>query len=258
MAERPNAVLLTGASSGIGRALALAYAEPGTLLHLGGRDAGRLEAAAQACRARGAMVETRVVDVTDADAMAAWVAEADGQLPLDLVIASAGIYEDAEAAGDEPADLVRRVFAVNVQGTFNTVLPALPFMRRRGRGKVVLISSFAGFRGLGGMPAYGASKAAVRVWGEGLRAWLAADGVVVTVVCPGHVRTPMCPSKGMAPEQAARLIRQGVARGQARVAFPLPAYARAWVSACLPPALREGARRLRKRLMRGWGSRGWA
>ncbi|TAN64287.1 MAG: SDR family NAD(P)-dependent oxidoreductase, partial [Magnetospirillum sp.] len=84
-------VLLTGASSGIGAGLARAYAGPGTTLHLTGRDRGRLEAVAEDCRARGAEVFTRPLDVTDRAAMADWVASSDGCRPLDLVIANAGI-----------------------------------------------------------------------------------------------------------------------------------------------------------------------
>ena len=83
------------------------------------------------------------------------------------------------------------IFAANVEGVLNTVLPALPMLRSRRRGQVALMSSLASFRGFPGAPAYCGSKAAVRVWGEGLRPWLAREGVEVSVICPGFVTTRM-------------------------------------------------------------------
>ena len=237
-----RAILLTGASSGIGRELALAYAAHGTELHLCGRDRERLALTAEACRRRGAAVSERVADVTDAPAMEAWVTECDRRSPLDLVIANAGIYAGTEDGGDETAEQTRAVFDTNLSGTLNTVLPVLPAMRGRRRGHIALVSSFAGFRGHGTMPAYCGSKAAVRVWGEALRDWLAADGVQVTVICPGKVRTASCQTPGdhvLGASAAARLIRNGIRANQARVAFPSGAYARAWTSAAIPPPVRE-------------------
>ena len=87
----PRSILITGASSGIGAALALAYAGPGVSLALGGRDAGRLEAVAAACRQRGAAVHAGIIDVADREAMARWIEEIDRAAPIDLVIANAGI-----------------------------------------------------------------------------------------------------------------------------------------------------------------------
>ena len=109
-------VLITGASSGLGRALAEACAAPGVVLHLSGRDAARLEEAAAACRAKGAEVQPRVIDVCDADAMAAWI---QGAGRLDLVIANAGI--SAGTGGTtEPTAQTRLLFETNVTGVLNT------------------------------------------------------------------------------------------------------------------------------------------
>ncbi len=240
----PRSVLITGASSGIGRALALAYAAPGATLALGGRDPGRLDETAAACRARGAVVDARVVDVTDAAAMAAWVAEAEARAPLELVIANAGISAGT-GGGAEPADQAARIFAVNVDGVRNTVLPALPGMRARRRGQVAVMSSIAGFVGFAGAPAYCASKAAVRVWGEALRGWLAPEGVGVTVICPGFVESPMTAVNAfpmpllMPVERAAALIRRRLARNPARIAFPWPVYAVVLALSALPSGLRS-------------------
>jgi len=107
------------------------------------------------------------------------------------------------------------------------------------------MSSLAGFRGFPGAPAYGASKAAVRVWGESLRGHLAGDGIGVTVICPGYVKTPMTDVNDfpmpllMDTDRAARIIRRGLARNKARIAFPWRLYALVRLIAALPPALTD-------------------
>jgi NADP-dependent 3-hydroxy acid dehydrogenase YdfG len=140
-------VLVTGASSGIGRALALACAGPGMTLHLGGRNAGRLEETAAACMAAGASALPRVVDVRDREAMAAWIG---GAGRLDLVLANAGV---SAGTGDatEPAAQARAVFETNIGGVLNTALPALEAMAGQApgpdgvRGRIAVIASVAAF-----------------------------------------------------------------------------------------------------------------
>jgi short-subunit dehydrogenase len=240
----PRSILITGASSGLGRALAVHYAAPGVTLALCGRDAVRLDDTAAVCRARGAVVEVRVLDVTDAGAVAAWVAEADGRAPLDLVIANAGI-SGGTAGGEEPAEQARRIFAVNVDGVLNTVMPAVAPMRARRRGQIAVVSSLAGFVGFAGAPAYCASKAAVRVWGEALRGWLAPDGVAVSVVCPGFVETAMTAVNTfrmpllMPVDAAARRIAAGLAANRPRIAFPWPLYWAVRLMEAMPTRLRD-------------------
>lgn len=235
-------VLITGASSGIGAALARACAGPGARLTLGGRDMARLEAVAADCRARGADVATTRIDVTDAAAMAAWVSEADAIRPLDLVVANAGISAGT-GDGAEGPEQTRRIFAVNLDGVMNTVLPAIGPLRTRRAGQIAIVSSVAGFRGFPSAPAYCASKAAVRTWGEGLRGWLAADNVRVSVILPGFVDTPMTQVNRfpmpflMTADQAARRILRGLARNRGRIAFPWPTAFAAWMAGVLPDAL---------------------
>lgn len=240
----PRSILVSGASSGIGRALALHYAAPGVVLALCGRDAVRLEDTAVACRGRGAEVSARVLDVTDAGAVATWVAEAEARAPLDLVIANAGISAGT-GGGGEPAEQARRIFAVNVDGVLNTVLPAIEPMRARRRGQVAVVSSLASFVGFAGAPAYCASKAAVRVWGEALRGWLAPEGVAVSVVCPGFVETAMTAVNTfrmpllMPVDVAARRIAAGLAANRPRIAFPWPLYWAVRLLEAMPVRLRE-------------------
>ena len=150
-------VLITGASSGLGRALAEACAAPGVVLHLSGRDAGRLEEAASACRARGAEVLPRVMDVCDADAMAAWIT---GAGRLDLVIANAGISAGTLTTHPEDLAAFEKILRVNVVGLVATFTPFAAAMCARGAGSLVGIASVAGIRGLPGSGGYCASKAA--------------------------------------------------------------------------------------------------
>ena len=166
--------------------------------------------------------------------------EADAQTPLDLVFANAGISAGT-SGGAEPADQVRQVMVVNVDGVFNTVLPATEIMTARGKGQIAIISSLAGFRGIPGAPAYCASKAAVMVYGEALRGQLAAEGVEVNVVNPGYVRSPMTDRNDfpmpflMNSDKAARIIRNGLAQ-QGPDRFPWPmVFAVRLLQACRPP-----------------------
>lgn len=238
-ASHPNGVLITGASSGIGAALARAYAAPGVVLHLGGRDRQRLEAVAAECAAAGARAEPQVVDVRDREATAAWIQAADSDRPLDLVIANAGI-SGGTGGGGEGAEQTRRIFAVNVDGVLNTILPAIERMRGRESGQIALMSSLAGFRGMPGAPAYAASKAAVRSLGEGLRGALAADGIRVSVICPGFVKSPMTDANDfpmpllMDADTAARRIKEGLARNRAHIVFPRRLFLGAWLLSAMP------------------------
>jgi len=235
-------ILITGASSGLGHALALNFAMPGATLCLHGRDADRLEQVAADCRRRGADVVSATGDVTQAPALAAWIRDVDRHHPVDLVIANAGI-SGGTARGIEGIDQTRRIFAVNVDGVINTVMPLIVPMARRGHGQIAIMSSLAAFRGMPGAPAYCASKAAVRIWGEALRAELAPKGIGVSVICPGFVVSRMTAANDfsmpmlMPAERAARIIRRGLARNRARIAFPWPMYAAARLLATLPTGL---------------------
>jgi short-subunit dehydrogenase len=232
-------ILITGASSGIGAALARLYAAPGVRLSLHGRSAERLAAVAAEAENRGAVVTTATGDVAEAAAMEAWIAAADRLQPIDLVIANAGI-SGGTAADKADGEPVAAIFAVNLNGVLNTVHPAMSPMLRRGRGQIAIMSSLAGFRGLAGSRAYGASKAAVRVYGEALRADLAPPGIGVSVICPGFVKTPMTDVNPfpmpflMSPEKAARIIAKGLRRNRARIAFPWVMHLLVRILALLP------------------------
>jgi short-subunit dehydrogenase len=236
------AILITGASSGLGAALARAYAAAGVTLFLGGRNQERLSQVAEACRQKGAAVETEIIDVTERIATETWVLAADARLPLTLVIANAGISGGTGHRLGETAEQTRAIFAANLDGVLNTLLPIIPKMQARRSGQIALMASLAGFRGLPSAPAYCASKAAVKVWGEGVRGWLARDRVGVSVICPGFVETAMTAQNRfpmpflMTAERAAQIMKKGIAANRARIAYPWQTALLAWLIAALPPA----------------------
>lgn len=227
----PQHILITGASSGIGRALALHYARSGARLSLTGRDAERLTAAATACREAGADVEEGLLDVRDREALRDWIQARNAAAPIDVLIANAGVSGGTGGPKGEKEEKARRIFAINVEGVINTIAPAMPLMIARGRGQIGIMSSLASFLGFAGAPAYCGSKAAVRVYGEGLRGELGRRGVGVSVICPGFVKSPMTDSNKypmpflMDSDRAARIIAKGLARNRGRIAFPWPTYA---------------------------------
>ena len=232
-------IALTGASSGLGRALALELATPGVTLHLSGRDAARLSAVAAEVRARGAATTETRLDVTDRDAMGAWVQGIPG---LDLVIANAGISAGPGQGHFEGSGQTRAVFATNVDGVFNTVLPAL---ERRCR-HIVIIGSIAGLIALPTSPAYSAAKAALDFWVRGVAPRAAREGIILTIVRPGFIRTPLTAKNPYAmpglmdSERAAKIIATGIARGQKSITFPQWLASLAWLGNLLPKQLFSG------------------
>jgi short-subunit dehydrogenase len=237
-------VLITGASSGIGRALAEACAAPGITLFLGGRAADRLTAVADACRARGAEVHDAVIDVRDAAALADWIL---GAGRLDLVVANAGVSAGSGDNVPEPPEQARAIFATNLDGVLNTVLPAMAVMATQApgadgvRGRIATIASIAAFVPAPGAAAYCASKAAVDTWTVASAHSARARGIALTSVCPGYVRSNMTannrfPMPGlMHADRAAGIILRGIAQGRVRIAFPWWMAAAARLAGLLPP-----------------------
>lgn len=238
-------IVITGASSGIGRALAEAYAAPSVSLGLIGRDAVRLAEVADVCRARGATVDTVSLDVRDRAQVASWLTAFDTAAPIDLLIANAGISAGTGGMLGESPEQAQKIFAVNMDGVLNTLHPIIPRMIARKRGQLALMSSLAGFRGMPGAPAYSASKGVVRLYGEGLRGDLARHNIKVSVICPGFIRTPMTAVNNfpmpfiMDVDKAALRIIGGLARNQGRIAFPRRLYAFVWLLMALPSWLSD-------------------
>lgn len=227
MGKTPKSIVITGASSGIGRALALELAAPGVSLGLLGRVELKLTEVAALCEAKGAVVETGCVDVTDATGLYLWIQSFDEVHPIDWVVANAGVTASItqDCALESLAD-AHRVLGANLYGVLNTVYASLPLLRRRGQGQISLMSSLAAWRGMALTPAYSASKAGVKAYGEALRDLLAPEGIGVSVICPGFVETPMSQRFPrhrpcmISAEAAAAKIVAGVRSNKAYVAFP--------------------------------------
>ena len=239
-------VVITGATSGVGQALALRYAATGTVLALIGRDTERLGRIADDARRRGATVVTAAIDVRDRGAMRAWLNQFDRDHPVDLVIANAGVMEGTPPGGAiEQADAAYNLMQTNVLGVINTVQPLLDAMMVRGQGQVAIVSSIAAFIPLADSPSYCASKSAVLSYGLSLRALLMRRGIRVNVICPGYIETPMMlrengpkPFK-MSAERAANLIVMGLERDRAVIAFPKFLAWLTWLNGILPDSLRR-------------------
>lgn len=235
-----SSIVITGASSGIGEALALDYAAPGVALALTGRDESRLATVADACRAKGATVVADTVDVVDGERLSAWLTAFDDAHPVDLLIANAGISIDKDNSSLDDFAVIRETLDVNVGGVLNTVEPLMARFMERRKGQIAVVSSLASFIGLPYSASYNASKAAVRVWGESIRYVMKKYGVGVSVICPGFVVSRMTAQAPfpmpflMTSAQASKIIRRGLAANRARIAFPIGTKAAVWFGSVLP------------------------
>ena len=160
------------------------------------------------------------------------------------MVVNAGVNTDIGPQGEgEHWEDVEALVNVNVLAAMATVDAVLPAMRRRGSGQIALMSSLAGYFGLPLTPSYCASKAAVKAYGESLRGWLAPEGIRVSVVMPGYVKSAMCDAMPgpkpflWTPERAARVIRRGLEGNAARISFPFPLNLGTWFLSVLPTDL---------------------
>ena len=238
-------ILITGASSGIGEALALHYAAKGAKhLFICGRNAKRLDDVAARARKHGAQVHAKILDITDAKAVANWLEECQKIAPLHLVFANAGV-----STTQEISENIRRTFATNVGGVVNTVLPAIEIMQKAPADQpkhIAITASIAGYHGLPACPSYSASKACVKAWGEALRIDLGKRyNIKVSTIAPGFVRSRItdkntCPMPFfMEADKAAEIIASRIERNVGLIAFPFPMRLGAWAVSILPNALRN-------------------
>jgi hypothetical protein len=217
-------IFITGASSGIGQALARHYAAQGAIIGLAARRAGQLEALAESLPCTTACYP---LDVTDADALRAAGGDFIARFGApDIVIANAGVSVGTLTECTEDLEAIRRVMDVNVFGMAATFSPFAHAMRLAGRGRLVGIASVAGIRGLPGAEAYSASKAAAISYLESLRLEMRGSGVRVVTICPGYVETPMTeinpyrmPFLLAAPDAARRFARV-IERGTSYAVIP--------------------------------------
>lgn len=239
--SNPLNVFLTGASSGLGQALARHYAQQGAVLGLVARRGEQLQALAAEL---GGTVYCYPLDVADAAALAAAARDFMTRAGVpDIVIANAGISVGTLTEEADDLQAFARVFEVNVMGTVNTFQPFAAAMRKAGKGRLVGIASVAGVRGLPGAGAYSASKAAVRTYLEALRVEMRGSGVKVVTVSPGYIATPMTainpyPMPFLLPaDQAARRIARVIDTGTAHAVVPWQMGVVAGLMKWLPTAL---------------------
>ncbi len=253
---RPQTLLITGASSGIGRALALEYARGGARLALCARRGAELEKLGAEIRKLGGESTAIPLDVRDPDAVSDAVRRADHDLgSLDMVIANAG-RGDMRHSSRLTWESVGALIDVNVRGAMATLVSAIPIFLAQQRGHLVGVSSLAGLRGLPMSASYSASKAALSTFLESLRIDLGPAGIKVTDVQPGFVKTAMTegavrPRPFMwSAEKAARVIVRRLEHTPAVIAFPAPLVLATRFARMLPPWVYDRAVR-RGRSMSG-------
>ncbi len=236
-----STILITGASSGLGWALALLYAEPGVTLHLVARRSERLRTLASLLVEAGSRPVLHEIDVRDRkkmEEMASGILTTSG--PPSLIIANAGVRGEVDG-NDFRA--MEQVFDTNVLGVLNTVMPFIPAMKEEGRGRIAVMGSLAGYRGLPNGGAYCASKAALSAWTDAVRYEAEPFGITLSLINPGYVVTEMTRKNRypmpflLTATEAARRIRAGIAKGRARIEFPLPLVLIVRTLALLPPRL---------------------
>lgn len=259
MRPEPHSILITGASSGIGQALAEHYAAAGVTLFISGRNEERLSRVAESCRGRGAEVYAWAGDVTDAEGIRDWIVGSDAQCALNLVIANAGVAFGASRVEELHTAAVTS-YDINVTGVFNTIHPALECMARRRpypvvNAQVAIMSSVMAYIGTARSPAYSSSKAAIKAYGESLRGVFRGMGIGVSVICPGYVASGMITQAMpfiLPSEKAADIIAKGLRRNKARITFPWQVVLLARLAMNLPQFLMDklnqpwGAPRLHK------------
>ena len=227
-------VAITGASAGLGKALALAYAREGSRLFLSARNKTRLQEVADLCRNKGAEVDVRTVDVCDVAAVEDWLKSIAEQGPINLVIANAGIMmTDDEKGEDKAIEVAHQQVDTNLKAVMTLTLAAKKIMRGQDkfengtRGQIGIVASLSAVQPVGGIAAYSASKAGVKAYGEAMGGHLAKSDISVSVVCPGYIKTDMITrSQSFRPftmtvEQAASKTKHAFDHLKPYAAFPL-------------------------------------
>lgn len=223
MRLKDQQVIVTGAASGIGRALCPLLAGEGARLGLLDRDAAGLASLARELQDAGFRCTSMMADVGDPAAVRAAL-EPLG--PVDVLVACAGIT-GTTLVDDLAVERTEAILRVNLLGVAYAIDAVLPGMLERGSGQIVALSSMAGWRGMPFSAAYSASKAALAAYLEGLRPALRRRGVAVTTIFPGFVRTPLLlaaevqpPVKMLEPEVAARHVLKAILGKRREYAFP--------------------------------------
>ncbi len=240
-------IMITGASQGIGRALAILAAERGAKVLAAARNAELLDELAQEVRSKGGTLHTVQADVTSADDRKKMVDAAKEHFGgLDVLVNNAGIGATGHFADVSP-DRLRKIMEVNVFGLTEMTRAFLPLLREGNKAAIVNISSIAGKRGIPARSEYSASKFAVQGFSEALRPEVAKDGIDVLVVCPGLTQTNFSKNmleqkaklnldheRGMTAEQVAAKTLQCIERGKNEITLTFKGKLICWVNRFIP------------------------
>ncbi len=237
-------IVITGASSGIGEALAYQYAQEGHHLILTGRNEERLNKVTTQAKNLGATVISKIIDVCERDILKQWLESIDNETPIDLLIANAGISGGTAALSEESfMAQMRLIYDVNIIGVLNTLDPIVTAMMKRKTGQIALMSSMASYAPWPGAPAYASSKTTMRFLGYSLRGALKPYGIKVNVICPGFIDSRITAKNNFpmpffkSASYAAQKIATGVARNKMTIAFPFPMFLLSVVMGMLPAKL---------------------
>tara|TARA_Y100001970_G_scaffold294331_1_gene450813 strand:- start:120484 stop:121257 length:774 start_codon:yes stop_codon:yes gene_type:complete len=237
--KNPRSILITGASSGIGEALAKKYSGPGVLLGLTGRNMQRLSDVAKVCEKLGAEVVFETIDVQNRIKMHDFIRRLERKKSIDLVFANAGISNSTASSKLNYEDIEDEIVAVNILGVLNTVRPALELMKLHQNGQIVIISSLAAYSPTPGAAIYGATKVAIKNLGLALRTENREFNIGITVICPGFVDTLMTenlihPLFIISSKKAANIIYKKIIKNPKIISFPTSTLILLLVSKIIP------------------------
>lgn len=242
---RNQNILITGASSGIGKSLALYYAQNGAKnIFISGRNEKRTMETLEECKAFCKNTFATIIDVTNREEMYQWVHNCNKKANLDLVFANAGVGKI-----DDSIDATYETFDININGVLNTVLPTLEAYKslenKQKNKTIAIVSSIAGYHGLSTCPDYSATKACVKAWGEALRVKLKPENIQVNIICPGFVRSRItdkntCTMPGfMEAEEAVKIIAKRIEKNCPIIAFPWYLRFSTWLISILPNCISD-------------------
>jgi len=242
----PKTIIITGASSGFGKALAIEYAAKGITLGITGRNKDRLEQVKKICIKKGANVETTTIDITEKEKIAQWLLDFDKRHKVDIIYANAAVSELTMGEDYTYEDKAYELINININGALNTVFPLLPVFRKRNHGQIVFVSSLSAYISYV-FPTYAGSKSFITHYALTLRQELRNYGVGCSVVAPGFVReTAMSDSLKMdslpfsvSPEEGAKVTIDAVKENRAFIGFSVPTLLSGYIMSLIPPNLRD-------------------